>query len=343
MSKYTTTAGPRQTKAVSGALSAISWESKTYLTLMGVKGAEESKAVMTSPFGKPRPEADTILERIGEKYAWTITRDNHKAILSDLVSGLEELKESRPTVDSRMTPEDVTQLDKDRAERQEKAKKKRAIEAAENTESEKKWAEEYPYLEQVKDSKKSSHALAASNIRAELKRKFAGHKFRVESDSYSMGDSIHVRWTDGPTQEEVEVTTNKYSSASMNLMEDMKEYHGTYWHKIFSDVDFVFEERTISEERREEVRSRMPDGHDRNQLECKLRETSWYVKPEKAEKPAGSETKSVDGVEVTENTEQNGVEIRFQDRPERGVLDGLKANGWRWSRFNKCWYHKKSD
>lgn len=40
------------------------------------------------------------------------------------------------------------------------------------------------------------------------------------------------------------------------------------------------------------------------------------------------------------NTERSGVEIRFPDKPDRGVLDVLKANGWRWARRNACWYHR---
>lgn len=45
---------------------------------------------------------------------------------------------------------------------------------------------------------------------------------------------------------------------------------------------------------------------------------------------------------VTLNPEKNGVEIRFPSKPAVAVLDRLKANGWRWSRFSACWYAKQS-
>ncbi len=48
------------------------------------------------------------------------------------------------------------------------------------------------------------------------------------------------------------------------------------------------------------------------------------------------------GVTVSENEEKNGVEIRFPAKPDASVLETLKANGWRWSRFSACWYTKRT-
>jgi hypothetical protein len=47
-------------------------------------------------------------------------------------------------------------------------------------------------------------AETAKTIRAALKAKFPGVKFSVRSQSYSMGSSVHVRWSDGPTEKQVE-------------------------------------------------------------------------------------------------------------------------------------------
>ena len=47
-----------------------------------------------------------------------------------------------------------------------------------------------------------------------------------------------------------------------------------------------------------------------------------------------------EGVQVTKNTEKAGIEIRFDSKPDAAVLTSLKAYGWRWSRFNSCWYHR---
>jgi len=46
------------------------------------------------------------------------------------------------------------------------------------------------------------------------------------------------------------------------------------------------------------------------------------------------------GKEVRENKEKNGVEIVFDSKPDDEILTLLKANGWRWSKFNRLWYNR---
>lgn len=43
------------------------------------------------------------------------------------------------------------------------------------------------------------------------------------------------------------------------------------------------------------------------------------------------------------NNEKNGIEIRFDCKPAASVIEGLKANGFRWSGKQKMWYAKQSD
>lgn len=45
---------------------------------------------------------------------------------------------------------------------------------------------------------------------------------------------------------------------------------------------------------------------------------------------------------VTHNTSKNGVELKFNGKPALNVLDHLKQQGFKWSRFNKVWYSKVS-
>ena len=48
-------------------------------------------------------------------------------------------------------------------------------------------------------------------------------------------------------------------------------------------------------------------------------------------------------VEVIINTEKNGIELYFKGKPSEEVRKNLKDNGFRWTRFNKCWYCKDSE
>lgn len=69
----------------------------------------------------------------------------------------------------------------------------------------------------------SSAALAAKEIRTILKQKFPNTKFRVKSDNFSMGDSVDVEWTDGPTSEAVDKLIAHYQYGNFNSMEDIYE------------------------------------------------------------------------------------------------------------------------
>ena len=44
------------------------------------------------------------------------------------------------------------------------------------------------------------------------------------------------------------------------------------------------------------------------------------------------------GVRIILNEAKGGIEIHFSGKPADEVLEDLKRNGFRWARFNKCWY-----
>ena len=67
-------------------------------------------------------------------------------------------------------------------------------------------------------------ALTAKLIKKRLTALYPGVKFSVRSDVFSMGDSVDIRWTDGPLRESIEVITKQYQNGSFNSMEDIYEY-----------------------------------------------------------------------------------------------------------------------
>jgi len=44
-----------------------------------------------------------------------------------------------------------------------------------------------------------------------------------------------------------------------------------------------------------------------------------------------------------ENKEKNGLEIYFKSKPNQDVRDTLKSNGFRWGKYNKCWYKRNCE
>lgn len=218
--KWTTTAGPIQTKKVSEALREISWEGNCKTELWGTKGVDERSSTVTEVFGTPRPESAAALAAIFGKYQGQITRENYAKIVADCVEAVAELKKTRPVVDKRTTPEEnvkrKTEYEILEAERAvEKTKRDQAIAA--------RVAELkvlYPWAKQ--DG--SGHARAAANIKKELGMTFPGVAFSVKSDSFSMGNSVHVCWSLGPTEDEVRKITGKYEAGSFDGMTDCYNY-----------------------------------------------------------------------------------------------------------------------
>jgi hypothetical protein len=68
----------------------------------------------------------------------------------------------------------------------------------------------------------------AKLIRVQLKKNFPAVKFSVKSKSYSMGASITVRWTDGPTSKKVDEVVQVFSGANFDGMIDLKTHVQTW-------------------------------------------------------------------------------------------------------------------
>ena len=43
---------------------------------------------------------------------------------------------------------------------------------------------------------------------------------------------------------------------------------------------------------------------------------------------------------IERNTEKDGIEIFFDDKPDTALRDRIKSNGFRFGKYKKCWYAK---
>jgi len=102
-------------------------------------------------------------------------------------------------------------------------------------------------LEEAASSKKSSWALAAANIRRELRHRWPDAKFRVRSDSYAGGCSVHVEWTDGPPSREVAAIARRYQYGEFDAMTDMYE-HNRNFDDRYGSAKYVLVSRNYSPE-----------------------------------------------------------------------------------------------
>ncbi len=99
--------------------------------------------------------------------------------------------------------------------------------------------------------KRLSTTETATEVRKALKQAFPTIKFSVRSKSYSMGSSITVTYTDGPTQKAVQAILNQFEGAGFDGSQDLKyqkepaELNGEL---VRFGADYVTASRTISAE-----------------------------------------------------------------------------------------------
>ncbi|AJA41504.1 hypothetical protein AXJ14_gp185 [Geobacillus virus E3] len=184
----------------------------------------------------------------------------------------------------------------------------------------------------------------AKQIRKELKEKFPFVKFSVRSSRYSGGSSVHVSWTDFPTQETVEKIVNKYKQVRYD------EYTG----EILSGGNlFVIAQNKWSDELRNKIETEMKNNYSESYLSDPFGKMKAFN--ETAEKlyneflqtlEQPKETKQEQQANVkatyTINNELNGIEISFTSVPSEEVRNELKANGFRWSKYKKVWWAKQT-
>jgi|GEM_PF-1753200 len=257
--------------------------------------------------------------------------------------------------DRRKTPEQQEAYRIEINKLHEEAKIKREQENEQTEKAKAELIKEYPYLVK-KPSALSDRILATRNLRIELERAFPGHKFSITSETFSGGDSIDVRWEDGALYDDVNKIVKKYQEGHFDGMTDMYEYSNKPFCSLFGGTKYTNSSRKVNQDRYLETAEKQgyKAHYDRYELVVddenlspeekhraveKIREltneTSFYVKPSKIEASAGVSNVNF---EVTFNPDKEGIEIKFPSKPETKVLDLLKANNFRWGKYNKVWY-----
>jgi len=326
MSKWTTTAGPRQTKQACEALDKLRRLAQTYVEVSGVVGGEEHRTTLWSPFGKvENPSFNKAWQEVGEAFGWAITRDNYQAVIAAALEAAKNVE--LPVVDKRRTQAEV---DADNAAAQAAKAKREADEAA----------------------------FIAAHCLPERVEVPAGQMAVTVTMTYDMSDpmsdyfSPHVPYGPDmllaivPKQARTEALARSVLSryptlAALEWTWHKEEYsngHGTY----------LMSQYTTETAPLHGVRDENPVLKYEIAISPYILTRTmyaWHEYPGQAPafEPAAEPVQGASGVEIRENAEKNGLEIRFPSKPAEAVLSSLKAHGWRWSRFSKCWYTKRSD
>lgn len=103
--KWTTEAGPIQSKKVREALLAITSEGRSYVELTGVKDVDEHRFEFNSPFSPPSAASVAAAKAVAEKFDYKVTRENYAAIVAECGNQVRVLVQNRPVIDKRVTAE----------------------------------------------------------------------------------------------------------------------------------------------------------------------------------------------------------------------------------------------
>lgn len=104
-----------------------------------------------------------------------------------------------------------------------------------------------PGLIPVGSCKGGALIAASKNIKIELGRAFPGVKFSIKTSRYSGGDSIDVRWIDGPVTAQVDEIVRRYQAGWFDGMSDSYNFIDNAWNDAFGDAKFVFANRSMSD------------------------------------------------------------------------------------------------
>jgi hypothetical protein len=248
-----TTAGPRQAKQAEQALSALLRTGKGTVVLSNYGETVQYMLCSETPDeAQHRLLREAAYCRIHEKHGGTISKENFKTIIADCEAEIPALLAAQPRQDERKSDEQVSA--ERQAQDEEEARRRAALVIKDTKDREEAEAlkAQYAHLTQ-RTTEISGHALAAQNIRTELKAAFPLIKFSVRTSTFAGGNDCRVEWTEGPTAKEVEKITDKYSLGQFDGMEDIYRYSAGVFNNLFGGIKYLFSEREIPQSRKDSI------------------------------------------------------------------------------------------
>jgi len=103
----------------------------------------------------------------------------------------------------------------------------------------------------------------AKRIRKALKAHFSGVKFSVKTETYSMGSSVNVSYTDGPALDSVKAIVDHFASYKGDVDHDQEKERGYYFKgKHYQGAKFVKTKRERSPDRKEIIKAALDHQHE---------------------------------------------------------------------------------
>ena len=202
-------------------------------------------------------------------------------------------------------------------------------------------------------------ALTAKMIKQRLTALYPRVKFSVTSDTFSMGNSVDVRWTDGPLSETINAITKQYQYGDFDGMQDMYEYKDIDPSLGCEGAKYVQCHRTLSAE----YKTRLAIKADEHFGTLNPNDNSYYRRlvdiekmffpyPEAESKPSittlqgdsilsGLEYDIIQDVDTRDNSEIYVVKIITKVEDFNSLRQEMKMLGGYYSRFKKGFIFKE--
>jgi len=103
--------------------------------------------------------------------------------------------------------------------------------------------------------------LTANIIKKRLTALYPKVKFSVTSDTFSMGDSVDIRWTDGPTSDAVNAITKQYQYGDFDSMNDIYNYSGVDSALGCDGAKYVSCHRSVSDEYQAQIAAKVEEHY----------------------------------------------------------------------------------
>jgi hypothetical protein len=205
----------------------------------------------------------------------------------------------------------------------------------------------------------SGAALTAKMIKTRLTALYPKVKFSVKSDTFSMGDSVDIRWTDGPTQEAVNKITKQYQHGSFDGMQDMYNYEAIDSSLGCNGAKYVFCHRNTSAEYKAKLHAKAeekygklnPNDHSYYQRLADIEKEFFPYREVETKLNAaanqggaiisGLEMKIIKDVDTRDNSEIYVVKIITHVDDFKSLRDEMDAFGGYYSRFKRGFIFKE--
>jgi hypothetical protein len=358
--------GKINTNKVKECIRNLEWKGRTRTELSSyldysTQEYKENSSNLTEIFGEIDNDIKLFLNSLYERLNYEINESNFKAFIEEVLNYTENYKYK--VVDKRQTEEELL---KEKEEREKQQKEEQ--EQKEKEEAEIKAKGDLTKSEKINLSTKE----IAKKIRTQLKEEFKNLKFSVTKESYSGGSSITISLMEGDikvfrtfeelTQEAKDyyMINNNYSEENLKaLCSEKYAQLNQYALKDDFDLNKWCNGHFLTKEAHN-ILSKVVDisnyyNYDNSDIQSDYFDVNYYMhlnvgsyeKPykrieTKVKQETKQENNSLD-FSFNHNTNKNGLEIYFKAKPKEEILNILKENGFRWGRFNKCWYKKYSE